>query len=73
LRISIVSKYKLKTKGNGIMTFNQMVRKLATNAVAFMTEGEVAKAQACLELIAFIRERGYENLRGKVELSVDNS
>jgi Fe-S cluster assembly ATPase SufC len=55
------------------MTFNQMVRNLARNSVHFMMEGEVAKAQACLELIAFIRERGYENLRGKVELSVDNS
>jgi hypothetical protein len=55
------------------MTFNQMTRKLAANAVAFMTEGEVAKAQACLELIAFIRENEYENLRGKVQLSVDNS
>jgi hypothetical protein len=55
------------------MTFNQMIRRLARNAVDFMVEGEVTKAQACLELIAFIRERGYDNIRGKIELSVDNS
>jgi hypothetical protein len=55
------------------MTFKQMTQRLARNAVSFATEGEVAKAQACLELIAFIRDNGYENIRGQVEMTVDNT
>ena len=55
------------------MTFKQMMRNLARNAVHYAAEGEVAKAQACLEVIAFIRDQGFENIRGKFELSVDNT
>jgi hypothetical protein len=55
------------------MTFNQMTRKLARNAVQFATDGDILKAQACIDLIAFIRERGFENISGRIELTVDNS
>jgi hypothetical protein len=55
------------------MTFKQLVRRLAANATMFAAEGELTKAQACVELITLIHERGYENIRGKFELSVDNS
>lgn len=45
-----------------------MIQQLGKNAIHFASEGETAKAQACLELIAFVRGRGFEELRGRVEL-----
>jgi hypothetical protein len=55
------------------MTFKQMTDNLARNAVSFATDGEVAKAQACLELIAFVRDQGFGNIRGQIEITVDNT
>jgi Fe-S cluster assembly ATPase SufC len=55
------------------MTMNRLMKNIARNSVYYMEQGEVAKSQACIEVIAFIRERGYDNIRGNIELSVDNS
>jgi hypothetical protein len=49
------------------MTFKQMVRNLTQNSEHFLKQGDVAKAQICIELVAFIKERGYENIYGKLE------
>jgi hypothetical protein len=38
-----------------------------------MEEGEVVKAQTCVELMELVRSRGYENIRGKIELSGSNT
>jgi hypothetical protein len=55
------------------MTMNRMLKNLASNAKFYAEHGDITKAQACVEVIAFIRERGYDNIRGNIEFSVDNS
>jgi hypothetical protein len=55
------------------MTMNRMLKNLARNAMFYAEQGEIVKAQACVEVIAFIREKGYDTIAGKIELSVDDS
>jgi hypothetical protein len=55
------------------MTMTRLLRNLARNALHYAEEGEVLKAQACIEVIVFIRERGYDNIRGKLDFFVDNA
>ena len=52
------------------MTFNQMTRNIARNASLFIAEGEVAKAQACIDLLAIVRDRDFQSIRGQVDLSM---
>lgn len=55
------------------MTMTLLLRNLARNAITFAEQGEMLKAQACIETIVFIRERGYDNIRGKLDFSLDNA
>lgn len=50
------------------MTIKQLIRRLAQNFVTFTSQGEKAKADACLAAIEAIYANGYENLRGKIEI-----
>ena len=52
------------------MTFKQILRNLTKNSVRFAKEGDALKAQACIDLATLIKTRGYETIRGKIELSV---
>jgi hypothetical protein len=54
------------------MTFKQMVRALERNAPMFAEEGDIVKAQACRDLVVFIRERGFENTPGHIDIVVDS-
>jgi hypothetical protein len=51
------------------MTFKQMARTLNRNANRYASDGNVAKAIACLELAALIVQRGYTDIQGHVTLS----
>ena len=51
------------------MTMETLMRKLARNALRFAEQGELVKAETCVEMIALIRERGFDNLRGRIELN----
>jgi hypothetical protein len=52
------------------MTMNKLIARLARNAVDFLLAGEVEKSNACMTLIEVIKDKGLENVKGK--LSVDN-
>lgn len=52
------------------MTMTKLVARLARNAVDFLLAGEVEKSNACMELIELIKDKGLENVKGK--LVVDN-
>lgn len=52
------------------MTVNKIVKRLSKNAVDFLVAGELAKSNACMELLAMIEEKGFKDLRGKL---VDNT
>lgn len=52
------------------MTMTKLIARLARNAVDFMLAGELEKSNACMELLAFIKDNGLENVKGKI--LVDN-
>jgi hypothetical protein len=51
------------------MTVNQIIKRLSKNSVDFLLAGEREKSNACMELLAMIKEKEFENIRGKL---VDN-
>ena len=52
-----------------MMTMNRLLKNLSSNASYFEEQGETQKAQACVELINFIRKKGYDTtVTGKFEL-----
>lgn len=51
------------------MTVNQIIKRLSVNATEFLLAGEREKSNACMELLAVIKTKGLENIRGKL---VDN-
>ena len=52
------------------MTMTKLIDRLARNAADFMLAGEREKSNACMEMLATIKDKGLENVKGK--LSVDN-
>ncbi len=52
------------------MTVNKLIKRLSMNATEFLLAGEKDKSDACMELLAFIKERGFTDIKGK--LWVDN-
>jgi hypothetical protein len=46
------------------MTVNQIINRLSANATEFMLAGAQDKAEACMVLLATIKNKGYQNLRG---------
>lgn len=48
----------------------KLIARLARNAADFMLAGELEKSNACMEMLAMIKDKGLENVKG--ELSVDN-
>lgn len=48
------------------MTVNQIVKRLSKNSVEFLLNGEREKSNACMELLAMIKEKEFENIRGKL-------
>lgn len=48
---------------------NKLINRLARNAADFLLAGEQEKSNACMELLSFIKDNGFENIRGKL---VDN-
>jgi hypothetical protein len=48
----------------------KLTTRLARNAVDFLLSGEVEKSNACMSLLEVIKDKGLENVKGK--LSVDN-
>lgn len=51
------------------MTVNQIIKRLSKNSVDFLLAGEHDKSNACMKLLAMIKEKEFENIRGKL---VDN-
>jgi hypothetical protein len=51
------------------MTMYQIFRNLTREGEALAMQGEIATAVTCFELAAMIRDRGYINLPGKVDIS----
>ena len=51
------------------MTVNQIIKRLSANATEFLLAGEREKSNACMELLAIIKTKGFENINGKL---VDN-
>ena len=52
------------------MTVNQIINRLTANATEFLLAGELAKSNACMELLATIKIKGLDNIQGKI--LVDN-
>jgi len=48
------------------MTVNQIINRLSTNATEFMLVGAQDKAEACMVLLATIKNNGYRNIRGEL-------
>ena len=48
------------------MTVNQIINRLSANATEFMLTGAQDKAEACMVLLATIKNKGYQNLRGEL-------
>jgi hypothetical protein len=48
------------------VTINKIVKRLSKNYIKFMLSGEKAKSAACLDMLDFIRQNGYENISGKL-------
>lgn len=55
------------------MTINQLINRLSKNASNFLLGGEREKSNACMELLALIKTKGFDDIRGKLEFSVDNT
>lgn len=51
------------------MTMTKLIDRLARNAADFHLAGEVEKSNACMELLTVIKDKGLENISGKL---VDN-
>ena len=51
------------------MTMNQLIDRLGKNAAAFTMEGNSAKAAACISVLELIRDKGYQEIRGKFEIA----
>lgn len=52
------------------MTMNKLIARLARNATEFLLAGEKEKSNACMELLAMIKEKDLMNVKGKI--LVDN-
>ena len=48
------------------MTMNKLTVRLAKNAANFLLAGESEKSNACMELLAFIKEKDFGSLKGKL-------
>lgn len=48
------------------MTMTKLIARLSENATEFLLAGEKEKSNACMELLATIKENGFENIRGKL-------
>lgn len=48
------------------MTMNELIERLARNAADFALDGKTAKSNACIDLLDFIKDRGLENVRGRL-------
>ena len=48
------------------MTVNQIINRLSTNATEFMLVGAQDKAEACMVLLATIKNNGYKSIRGEL-------
>jgi hypothetical protein len=51
------------------MTIARLQKVLARNAQIFAEEGDLARANAALEVIAMIKNEGYEEIKGKIDFS----
>jgi len=49
---------------------NQIISRLARNATDFRLAGETEKSNSCMDLLAMIKDKGLENVKGKI--LVDN-
>lgn len=48
------------------MTIDQIIKRLSANATEFLLNGEKEKANACMDILAIIKETGYKNIKGKI-------
>ena len=48
------------------MTIDQIIKRLSVNATEFLLNGEKEKSNACMDILAVIKENGYENIKGKI-------
>lgn len=48
------------------MTMNQIIARLSRNATEFRLVGETQKSNSCMELLATIRDKGLDNVKGKI-------
>jgi hypothetical protein len=48
------------------MTMNKLIERLARNAADFALSGQIAKSNACIELLDLIKENDFASVRGKV-------
>ena len=51
------------------LTMNQLTVRLARNAVEFLLAGDVKRSNACMAALEAIREGGFENIKGKIEIA----
>jgi hypothetical protein len=53
------------------MTMNRLMKTLARSAVRYMELDDAEKSRACVEVLAFIRDRGYDTtIRGKFDFPI---
>lgn len=53
------------------MTMTKLIERLARNAADFALDGKTAKSNACMELLDFIKDRGLNNVRGRLTDTVN--
>lgn len=52
------------------MTINQIIKRLSRNSVEFLLAGEKEKSNACMELLAVIKEKDLESVKGKILVDI---
>lgn len=53
------------------MTMNQLIKRLSRNSVDFLLNDEIAKSNACMDLIVFIREQNLIDIRVRLNDTVN--
>jgi hypothetical protein len=51
------------------MTMNKLIKRLTQNALLAAEEGDLVRAETCIELLAHIKTRGYDTLVRKIDLA----
>lgn len=52
------------------MTMNQIINRLSKNSVEFLLAGDREKSNACMELLSVIKEKGLQDIRGKLLVDI---